>query len=185
MFNKDDKVKVIAEDNYFVGYTGTVVKEEESDFETDNGKEITEVTVKLDVDLEDENKDVLETFYSDELKLVAKNESLNEENNNLNESLLKEAKENIEDLIHRYVYLEDLDGKEIPAWNFASRIATAENLEEGHIEELAKELGYKLILVEAPNIWKVIIAAKEVKLDDIKEEYADFLLGNAVIRELK
>ena len=103
----------------------------------------------------------------------------------LKESLVRKEKEKPEDLIHKYIYLEDLDGKEIPAWNFASRIAAAENLEEGNIEELAEQLGYKLILVEAPNMIKVIIAAKEVKLDDIKEEYADFLLGNAVIREFK
>ena len=103
-------------------------------------------------------------------------------NESLDESLNYEKPE---DIIHPYVYLQDLDDKEIPAWNFASRIATAENVEEGFVLKCAEDNGYKIFSVEAPSFFRTIIAAKEVKLEDIQEEYADFLQGNAVIYEMK
>ena len=93
--------------------------------------------------------------------------------------------EKTDDIIHPYVYLQDLDDKEIPAWNFASRIATAENVEEGFILKCAEDHKYKIFSVEAPSFFRTIIAAKEIKLEDIQEEYADFLQGNAVIYEIK
>lgn len=102
----------------------------------------------------------------------------------LNEDLeIKPTKK--KDIIHRYVHLEDLDGKEVPNWNFASRIATAEDIEEGCVCELAHDLGYKVFAIEAPGFFRTVIAAKGIKAEDIEEEYADFLQGRACIRELE
>ena len=103
-------------------------------------------------------------------------------NESLEESLNYEK---TDDIIHQYVYLQDLDDKEIPAWNFSTRIATAENVEEGFVLKCAEDHNYKVFAVEAPSFFRTIIAAKEVKLEDIQEEYADFLQGNAVIYEMK
>lgn len=112
-------------------------------------------------------------------ELVIDGEPIHE---SLNESLNYEK---TDDIIHQYVYLQDLDDKEIPAWNFASRIATAENVEEGFVLKCAEDHKYKIFSVEAPSFFRTIIAAKEIKLEDIQEEYADFLQGNAVIYEMK
>lgn len=100
----------------------------------------------------------------------------------LNESLNYEK---TDDIIHKYVHLEDLDGKEIPNWNFAARIATAEDIEEGCVCELAHDLGYKVFAIEAPGFFRTVIAAKGIKAEDIEEEYTDFLQGRACIRELE
>ena len=106
-------------------------------------------------------------------------------NESLNESLIKEEKEKPEDIIRPYIYLEDLDEKEIPAWNFAARIACAEDIEEGCVCELAHELGYKIFVVEAPGVFRTVIAAKGIKAEDIQQEYADFLQGRAHVREIE
>lgn len=90
-----------------------------------------------------------------------------------------------DDIIHPYVYLQDLDDKEISAWNFASRIATAEDIEEGCVCELAHDLGYKVFVIEAPGFFRTAIAAKGIKAEDIQEEFADFLQGRACVRELE
>ena len=102
-------------------------------------------------------------------------EGLEEGKENMNESVNTKK---VEDIIHRYVYLEDLDGKEIPSWNFASRIATAEDMEEGCVCMKAEELGYKVFGIEAPSFFRCVIAAKGVKAEDIEEEYADFFNRN-------
>ena len=110
------------------------------------------------------------------------NESLNE---NLNEVVNEDVSYEDYDFVHDYVYLVDLDDKELPAWNFAARIATAENIEEHVVIDCARENNYKIFHVEAPGFSRVIIAAKQVNLEDIQEEYTDFLQGNAVIYEEK
>lgn len=108
-------------------------------------------------------------------KYIEKDESLNESLNY----------EKVEDFIHPYVYLKDFDDEEIPSWNFVLKIAAAENVEEGVILKCAEDNKYKLFAVEAPEFFKMIVAAKEVKLEDIQEQYADFLQGNAIIYEMK
>ncbi len=109
-------------------------------------------------------------------------EGLKEGKEDMNESV---SSKKVKDIIRKYIYLEDLDEKEIPAWNFAARIANAEDIEEGCVCKLAEDLGYKVFAIEAPNFYRCIIAAKEIKAEDIQEEYADFLQGKAVVYEVK
>lgn len=98
---------------------------------------------------------------------------------------LKESKKQKCDIVHPYIYLQDLDGKEIPSWNFLSRIATAENVEDNVIYGCAVDNGYKIFVLEAPGITREIVAAKEVKAEDIEKEYGDFLQGKAFVHEVE
>lgn len=174
-FEKGNKVVIVNTDDIWEGKHGTVIAEEDG-----------QVEVRVNFETEDGTEQVIEIFNEENLKMERQDESLNEQKEELIESVnLTESKEKKEDIIHKYVYLENLDDEEIPAWNFASRIATAEDCDEGYICMAADELGYKLFAIEAPYFSKTVIAAKEVKLEDIKEEYADFLQGNAVIYEIK
>lgn len=107
-------------------------------------------------------------------------------NDNLNESLIKEEKKEEKfDCIYPYVYIEDIDGEEVPSWNFAAKIATAEDVEKEIILDCAKDHKYKIFVIQAPNFQKEIVAAKEITLEDIMNDYAEFLQGNAVVKEFK
>ncbi len=166
-----NKVIIKNTDTIWDGKKGTVLSEEDG-----------QVEVRINFETEDGTKQVIEIFDEENLEMEREDESLNEQKEELEEALNYEK---TDDIIHQYVYLQDLDDKEIPAWNFASRIATAENVEEGFILKCAEDHKYKTFAVEAPSFFRTIIAAKEIKLEDIQEEYADFLQGNAVIYEIK
>lgn len=168
---KGNKVEIINTGDIWEGKHGTVIAEEDG-----------QVEVRVNFETQNGTEQVIEIFNKENLKMERQDESLNEQKEELDESLNYEKPE---DIIHQYVYLQDLDDEEIPAWNFASRIATAENIEEGFVLKCAEDNGYKIFSVEAPSFFRTIIAAKEVKLEDIQEEYADFLQGNAVIYEMK
>lgn len=170
---KGNKVKIIKTGNIWEGKEGTILSAKDGN-----------VKVAFDLEVEGGSRRVIENFLEENLEMENETEILTE-NTDLNESLLNEAKEKPEDIIHKYIYLQDLDDKEIPAWNFAARIATAEDMEEGCVCELALDLGYKLFAIEAPAFFRNIIAAKEIKAEDIMEEYGDFLQGKAYIREIK
>ena len=174
-FEKGNKVIIINTGDIWEGKKGTVISQEDDI-----------VTVKINFQVEDEVKNVIQEFNKENLEMERENESLNEQKEELTESVsLDESKEKIEDIIHRYIYLEDLDGKEIPAWNFASRIATAEDIDEGCVCMKAQELGYKVFGIQAPSFYRTVIAAKGIKAEDIEEEYADFLQGKACVYEIK
>ncbi len=174
-FEKGNKVIIKNTGDIWEGKKGTVISQED---ET--------VLVKVNFETEEEIKTIIQEFNKENLEMERENESLNEEKEELTESIiLDEAKEKKEDIIHPYIYLEDLDGKEIPSWNFASRIATAEDIDEGCVCMKATELGYKAFGIEAPHFYRTIIAAKEIKAEDIEEEYADFLQGKACVYEIK
>ena len=176
-FKKGNKVTIVNTGDIWEGKTGTVLYQEDHDVE-----------VRINFETEEgEIKSVIQIFNEENLQMERENESLNEEKEELTESIeLTEAKDDkVEDIIHRYVYLEDLDGNEVLAWNFAARIATAEDMDEGCICMKAEELGYKLFAIEAPGFYRSIIAAKGVKAEDIQKEYADFLQGTATVFEIK
>lgn len=168
---KGNKVKIINTDSIWDGRHGTVLSEEDG-----------QILVRINFETDEGTQSVIELFNEENLKMEREDESLNEQKEELEESLNYEKPE---DIIHPYVYLKDLDDEEIPAWNFSARIATAENVEEGFVLKCAEDNKYKIFAVEAPGFFKTIIAAKEVKLEDVQEEYAEFLQGNAVIYEMK
>lgn len=97
---------------------------------------------------------------------------------------LKESVQEADDIIYNYVHREDAEGNKIPSWIYAGTISAAENIPEENIIELAKQYKYNLFVIEGYNIHKFIIAAKKVKLEDIRNDFDEFLLGTAVIYEL-
>lgn len=175
-FEKGNKVTITNTSDIWEGKTGTVLDKEDH-------------FVKVRINFETEEgdiKSVIQIFNEENLKMERENESLNEQKEELTESIqLTEAKEKKPDIIHKYIYLEDLDENEIPAWNFASRIATAENMDESCVCILAEELGYKIFAIEAPHFYRCVIGAKEVTTEDIEKEYSDFLQGKAFVYEIK
>ena len=167
---KGNKVLIKDIGSVWDGKRGTVILEEDG-----------QVEVRINFETEDGTKQVIEIFDEENLEMEREDESLNEQKEHLEESLNYEK---TDDIIHPYIYLKDLDDKEIPAWNFVGRIAAAEDLEEGCVCELAHNLGYKVFCIEAPGFDKCVIAAKGIKAEDIEEDYADFLQGRACVREL-
>ena len=91
------------------------------------------------------------------------------------------------DLFEKYVYVEDIDGNKIPSWIILDRIALAENINKDELMQILFEIksNCKLYRLEAPNLSRVIVAAKEVKPEDIQEDFADYLLGKSVITEIE
>ena len=87
-----------------------------------------------------------------------------------------------DDPLHKYLYIEDADGKEIPSWIFLEKLNTAEPCIDVFRE--AKKRGYKVFNIMADSgYWKIAIAAKEIKAEDIVEDYGDYLLAHKVIVE--
>ena len=109
-----------------------------------------------------------------------------EVNESLNEDLDADFEkiEEPKDYIKDYVYLVDVDDNEIPSWYFVNKIATEERLPEETVVEDARKLNYKLFRIEAPEYCRLIVLAPKCKVEEVYDEYADFLQGNAKITEL-
>ena len=102
----------------------------------------------------------------------------------IRESLKKDDEED-EDFIYDYVYFTDEEDKEIPCWCFASKIAAAEgNLNIEYVIDAAIKHKYKVFYIDAPGFFKQVIAAKDLTVQDIEEDYADYLQGNAKVIEV-
>lgn len=85
-----------------------------------------------------------------------------------------------EDLLHKYLYIEDIDGKEIPSWMFIDKLEVAEPAL--CIYEEANKHGYKTFHIETDSgFWKGVVAAKEITAEDIANDYAEYLLANKVV----
>ena len=88
--------------------------------------------------------------------------------------------------IRDYVYdIDMIDEKtEIPSWEFASVIATAEDVSEEQVITEAHDRGFKAFLIQASNYEKVAIASEKITEDDIMDDFASYLEGNPKVTEL-
>ena len=85
-----------------------------------------------------------------------------------------------DDPLHKYLYIEDADGKEIPSWIFIDKLQVAEPAL--FIYEEASKYGYKTFHIETDSgFWKGVVAAKEITAEDIANDYAEYLLANKVV----
>ena len=99
-----------------------------------------------------------------------------------------ETKEDEDDdnYIRDYVYdIDMIDEKtEIPSWEFASVIATAEDTTEDAVVTEAHDRGFKVFLITASEYEKLVIASEKVKEEDIMEDFAAYLEGNPKVTEV-
>lgn len=117
-------------------------------------------------------------------------EFLKELNESLNEDYVEVEVSNEEepqDLFSKYVYNEDIDGNKIPSFIILDRVALAEGISKDELMQILHKVknNYKLYTVDAPNFSRVVLAAKEVEVEDIQEEFANYLLGKSVVTEIK
>lgn len=184
-FKENDLVKIINTGDIWEDKTGKVIEESEDEIITIDNQDLTLVTVKVNFGKEEENKVVIQQFPRQNLEKIKKGSITEFFARNKKITIKEEIKnKKINDFISKYIYIKDLDDKIVPCWIFASKIATGENKSESYIIEKAKELGYKLYAVEAYNFYKVAIAAKELKKEVIIDDYASYLLGDAVVYEI-
>lgn len=162
-FKKDDKVIIIDTNNIWQNKLGIVV----DSFENETTDEIETYLVKVSFD---DGKTVIQTFDAENLKLADMTETLNENKKN-----------NEKDFIYDYVTLEDIDDNVVPSWMFVDKLAAAENISAEKVIENAKKLGYNLFMISQNQFKKIIVAAPKCKVETIKEEYVDYLLGSATI----
>ena len=104
----------------------------------------------------------------------------------LNKEVTVENENQAEDILTKYIYVEDIDGKKIPTYIILDRIASAENLTKEDILDLVYKLNkkYKVFRVDAPNYERLILAAPEIKIDEIQKDFADYLLGKSIVTEI-
>ena len=180
MINVGDFVKIINTEDIWEGKSGKVIKISDEEIITPSGKDFTEITVRVNYPVEDELKQVIQTFPAYALEKIDVNESLTEDLDSDFEPVEKEK-----DYIRDYVYLTDVDDNEIPSWYFVNKIATEERIPEETVVEDAKKLKYKVYRVEAPEYCRLVVLAPKCKVEEVYEDYADFLQGNAKITELE
>lgn len=176
-----DEVKIINEDDIWSGSTGKVVEID------DNG-----IAVKIKFETEDgDTKSIIQLYSEEDLEEVEKEDlnmkmdlvetNLKENKKSVRRRKIMESNQTKKDFIKDYVYIEDIDGRKIPSWNFVAKIATAENVDDCVVFEVAEKYHYNLFVVEAYNFYREIVAAKEIKEEDIAEDYGDYLQGKVLI----
>ena len=94
--------------------------------------------------------------------------------------------EDDDNYIRDYVYdIDMLDEKtEIPSWEFASIIATAEDTTEDAVVTEAHDRGFKVYLITASNYEKLVIASEKITEEDIMEDFASYLEGSPKVTEV-
>jgi len=94
--------------------------------------------------------------------------------------------EDDDNYIRDYVYdIDMIDEKtEIPSWEFASVIATAEDTTEEAVVTEAHDRGFKVYLITASNYEKLVIASEKITEDDIMDDFAAYLEGNPKVTEV-
>lgn len=167
-FSKNDKVIIVGIGDVWENKKGIILADYFGDEITD---ETDEYLVKV---FFNDERTITQTFSQDNLELDTTTESLNES---------KQTDE--KDFIHDYVILSDIDDKEIPSWFFVDKLAAAENITTEKVIETAQKLGYKLFIVAQERFKKIVVAASKCTVDTIYDEYVNYLLGSAVITELK
>ena len=99
-----------------------------------------------------------------------------------------ETKEDEDDdnYIRDYVYdIDMIDEKtEIPSWEFASIIATAEDTTEDAVVTEAHDRGFKVFLITASEYEKLVIASEKITEEDIMNDFASYLEGNPKVTEV-
>jgi len=97
-----------------------------------------------------------------------------------------DAVEDDDNYIRDYVYdIDMMDEKtEIPSWEFASIIATAEDTTEDAVVTEAHDRGFKVYLITASNYEKLVIASEKITEDDIMEDFASYLEGSPKVTEV-
>lgn len=99
----------------------------------------------------------------------------------------KEFEEKEYDDLYEYTHHINIDDKDdvYPSWEFSAKIATAEGLDEYDVITYAKEHNYKIFQIQALNYYKLAIADKKITAEDIMDDFACYLEGNAKVTELK
>ena len=207
-FTKGNKVKIVNTDTVWDDKLGTVIEEANEEIYSENGDDLTEVLVKVAFKSKDEVKSIIQRFNRGNLELVPEenlNEEKNMENKKFNTNTIweelnntdEETTENNSDIVNEsyidikddfiepYVTAEDCEGKKCGTWTFINRIMAAEDCDEVAVTQCAAKHGYKLYWIEAGEYNKTVIAAKNIKKEDIAEDFANYLLGNARIEEIK
>lgn len=136
-------------------------------------------------------KEIYETYDDIETCLIDEGILDDHLDESLNESLEKDLailsnNEDSKDIINKYVYSEDIDGEKIPSYVVLNKIASAEGLTTDDLLQLIYNLKakYKLFRIDAPNYNRIFVCAPEIKIEDIKEDFADYLLGNSIITDI-
>lgn len=93
------------------------------------------------------------------------------------------------DWLEDYIYDLDIDDEgnefEVATWTFVPLIANAEGITNEAVLEEAGKRKYKIFLIQAPGFERFAVGADEIKVDDIYEDYANYLEGNAKVTEIK
>lgn len=94
--------------------------------------------------------------------------------------------EDDDNYIRDYVYdIDMLDEKtEIPSWEFASIIATAEDTTEDAVITEAHDRGFKVYLITASNYEKLVVASEKITEEDIMDDFAAYLEGSPKVTEV-
>ena len=99
-----------------------------------------------------------------------------------------ETKEDEDDdnYIRDYIYdIDMIDEKtEIPSWEFASIIATAEDTTEDAVVTEAHDRGFKVFLITASEYEKLVVASEKITEEDIMNDFAAYLEGNPKVTEV-
>lgn len=102
---------------------------------------------------------------------------------NLFESLSKKAPDLV-DYIRDYVYADSIDDENLPSWFFVNKIAAAENVTEDDVLKVAKYFKYKIYAIIANHFYKKVVAAPACTEEMIYNDYADYLNGTVVVKEV-
>lgn len=96
------------------------------------------------------------------------------------------AEDKKDDFLHDYLYDENIDdlNDKVPSWEFVQTIATSEGLDDEIVIQEAIDKGYKMFVVRADNLERLVVAAKGIEAEDIYADYADYLQGNPTVTEL-
>lgn len=97
-----------------------------------------------------------------------------------------EENEDDDNYIRDYVYdIDMIDEKtEIPSWEFASIIATAEDTTEDAVVTEAHDKGFKVYLITASEYEKLVVASEKITEEDIMNDFASYLEGNPKVTEV-
>lgn len=140
-----------------------------------------EINESNEVPIRDVKNNIIAT-YNFSTNLLSLNESLNKES----DDFPKYEKETdfIADYVHKYS--EGENEIKVASWEFVSKIAIAENLPEKYVLKVALTTDkYKVFCIEGYNYEKLIVASKAITKKDIYNDYAGFLEGSVVVKEVK
>ena len=103
----------------------------------------------------------------------------------VDENVLDENEDD-DNYIRDYVYdIDMIDEKtEIPTWEFASVIATAEDTTEDAVITEAHDRGFKVYLITASEYEKLVVASEKITEEDIMNDFAAYLEGNPKVTEV-